>query len=684
MNFLNKARPPQHPQQYQRPQQYQQPPQQNYQQYVPPVTESIFDVGSDQKCTGAEPLLAKYTQFYVARDSATFSICSSCYNSRVAPNPHLSRQFISYMPTSDEDSQTCDLYWPRVLFTWQNECVPQGSLHPILNWVESATHYTACTGSTITKPTPYYTARNNAIPSLTICSTCFEVLLRKTPLEFYFEMNGGASGWTCDMAEPFLKRAVKSFLEDGNASFDDFAKEVRLRMSMPGCPGPGKPITEFSPDLPGIVFTAADQKGGNVCAACYSDHVVNTSLESSFLPARLTDQQLGTSPCDLSTLISQMAMELAARKVDFELWRNTVAYSGKLNACSGARGVAEEDLATEKEKLGDLANWYCLTACPTIEVCPCCYWCKIALFGATHLFSVINRPLARGVVRQCYFMPSGVPMGTSTDNKDDFETALAWRATRLFNSMNPGIQAGEWSLLFTVAASIATEPPPCGGANRGFTRSSGRRWFGRINPNAADVNDCTIVLCQECHSRAVKGTSYATQFSRDLTEEVYASVKNEGFICQTYTNRTRGLLREACMTGQFASFAQFWNHRAELQRKKDSWEPIIQAQLAKQRLATAQQTSQQMLKMNAMRAALAMQGSASVLEITSGDMGYRYGNSSIGYGFWSRSGADAEMAWRKASNMPVGMGAADPSLMADARRIFSLAKIDEDAFRAVE
>jgi hypothetical protein len=200
----------------------------------------------------------------------------------------------------------------------------------------------------------------------------------------------------------------------------------------------------------------------------------------------------------------------------------------------------------------------------------------------------------------------------------------------MFNALKLGYEVGDWSPLITVGKAIAAELPPCGGIILGFRKGSGRKWFGRVRQNAADADDCTICFCEECHARAVKRASYEAHYSNDLTEQAYEAEGTTGFVCQTYTNRSRGKLREAAQSGNFVEFARWWNHRDALRKKRDMWKPLIQQQLLKMQLANAQQTSQMMLKLNAQSNALQAIGSAGMVEAAMSDTGERWGNSQVG------------------------------------------------------
>ena len=488
----------------------------------------------------------------------------------------------------------------------------------------------------INTPGPYYSAKLETIPSFAVCPTCFELYLRHTPFEKKFESipdgtYGGTNQWSCDLAGPFYKRLLLGILETDNPEFASFAEESTTRLALPPCPGPGQPITQFVPAGP-LVLTAKDGRTGNLCFSCYCDCVSNTSLEDAFVPARLTEDQQGKVSCDLAEPYSKLAMEFAMKRNDDEVWREIVGKMGKVGQCRGKSG-SDEAFIKEKEQTGDLAKWYSLNEAPSIAVCPHCYSLKVLLFGAAHLFSAIARPSVPPGVLMCFLTGSKAPSDASTSDSNNFEDSMAWRGRRLFNSLELGYETGDWSQMMSIGRAISTELPPCGGNILGFKSISGRKWFGRISLNSADPDDCTLAFCEECHARAVKGAPYGSHYSNDLTEQAYQTEGTTGFVCQTYTNRSRGMLKEAAHTGKFAEFARWWNHRDGLRKKKDLWQPLIQQQLLKMQLANVQQTNQMMLKMNAQSNALQAIGSAGMVEAVMSDTGERWGNSQVGFLF---------------------------------------------------
>jgi hypothetical protein len=545
----------------------------------------------------------------------------------------LASEFRPYHSSIDDTRLLCDFTYPRVQVIYRNQCVPRDSIRPILDFEKFAETLKPCDGSLINTPGPYYTAKNNVIPDIAVCPTCYEVLLHYTIFDNRFESVpdgtlGGTVGWMCDMATPFFQRLLDNCLKTEVPDFALFAREANARFAIPECPGEGKPVTEFSKDLPGTLFSARNGRSGNICSACYKDVLSETSLSNAFVPAQLTRDQQGTITCDLASEYSKKAMGFAIKKSDHEVWRSSVAMMEKVGPCPGIYGIDGEQFAKEKARIGSVADWYQLNQAPSIQICNRCYWLKVKLLGADRHFSRMNGAIPMGIVRQCYLTESNTPESTSSDSHDNFENSMAWRGRRIFNSMIPGHEAGDWSVLSAVAKEITRLPPPCGGQNRGFKRPSQRKWFGRLNPNSANLDDCTLAFCEECHSRTVKGTPYEAHYSSDLTEAAYNIEGTTGFTCQTYTNRARGFLKEAAQSGKLVQFARLWNQRTELRDKRDAWKPLVAAQLAKTKMANDQQSLQLMEKANAQFCAMANISSANMGELA-GETGERWGNSKV-------------------------------------------------------
>ncbi|EED13878.1 hypothetical protein TSTA_101180 [Talaromyces stipitatus ATCC 10500] len=488
------------------------------------------------------------------------------------------------------------------------------------------------------------------------------------------------------MAKPYFKRLTIVQLGKPRPKFSEFADEANARNSIPPCPGPNKPIVEFSPKLPNVVMTGANGKAGNICLSCFSGFLSDTPLETTaFVAARLASDQLGKVTCDLAHDYSQMAMSYAVSQRNEQIWRDAVKMGSKAEHCAGKRGMDEVEVFQARRMKGDVVQWHQLNSSPTVEICPFCYWTKAHMLGAAHMFSPVSRQLPQGHVHICSMMGSDTSETTATNSPDNFEDSVAWRGRILFDALRPGYEAGDWSPLTSAGRMLATNAPPCGGNIRGFSRGSNRRWYGRVNQAYGNQNDCTIIICEECYMRSVNGKPHANLFSQDMTKFACINTGSDGLIyCSTYTNRARGVVRQCAETGDLVSFARWWNMREELRRKKHSWNPIIEVQLQKEKLADAHRLTQARLKANAQINTMARLGSAGAAELAAGDTGWRYGNSQVGYGFWTSGAADAQMDWIRASNMPSGFEGNPINLVMDTQAILTQARQDELNFAAVE
>lgn len=698
------------------------PPPVLYRRTPPPVPNAAT---RPLKCTGLERLLSKYTQFYLLKGTEFFHVCNNCYQSRFANHPALAREFVPYHSINDDERCICAFALPSTVAILNSQCVPYSTMRPLVEVDSFRSTLAPCDGSPVSTPGPCYMARNKTIPSFCVCTTCFELFFRRTVFENRFERipdgtQGGSAKWTCDMIMPYFRRLAITALSSAAPDFATFARLADDRLVTPPCPGAGKPITQFSPKAPEIVYSAAGGKTGRICFACYCDILANTALENEFVPTRIKPDQAGKIDCDLAAMYSKSAMTVAIQRKGIEFWRSIVRMS-RAGTCRGKRGVDEEDLMKERQEKGYLADWYHVTAAPGVEVCPSCYWLRVKVVSAEHMFTPIIRPLVPGVVRMCFMTDSNVPPNISTDNCDNFADSITWRGERFSRALLCGYEGGDWNALVTVATAMESEPPPCGGNARGFKRPSGRRWIGRRSPNPADPNDCTLVFCEECYSRAVKDRPYAALFSEDITDAAYAEAGTDGFMCHTYTNRARGMLRTAAQHGDLASFARWWRHREELRKKCDAWKPVMVELLKEQALfiasggfmqmasglshscqtaqVTMQHFQQTSLQGVAQMTALNEIGSAAVVEAAMSDPGVRWGNDDVGFSHWTKASAQAQQDWQNVTcrvgfnNIPGprshilpigGMGMGTGFDHVRTWRILEQARADEAAFLAVE
>lgn len=270
----------------------------------------------------------------------------------------------------------------------------------------------------------------------------------------------------------------------------------------------------------------------------------------------------------------------------------------------------------------------------------------------------------------------------------DYDNTTAWRGSYLRNAITYGRDAGgEFSLARQVAKHIASLPPACGSELRKFKKGSGRRFFGHQASDPSDLNDCTLMMCEECYAYAVKGTPLESFLGNDLTHLTWTNP--EGHRCSTWSKQCKRRLRTACETQDFASYAQ-WHHKREdvynrLWAVMKEMEPM-NAELKAHTARINQQTQLNIQmgglrlqqQMNAQLNATIMGIGGSFAEAAASDNGYRYGNSTVsrefsfffsprrfpsnkhadlslskvGMGYLTAAGANAAQAQHNAANQP--------------------------------
>ncbi|KKK12152.1 hypothetical protein ARAM_007442, partial [Aspergillus rambellii] len=534
-------------------------------------------------------------------------------------------EFELYRSTDPSEESACNFAYPAPLAIFHRQCTPMGTVQPLLDFV-----------------------LHSEIPEFRVCPTCFECFFNHTSWKPHLVRVAdgtfnGTQQWTCDLAIPFLQRAVITALA-GTGDFGTFADEAKARMAAPSWPGPGNAITKFLAQIPKVVFTGRDNRGGNI----------------------------GKVTCDLAHDYSKLAMEVAVRRGNEGIWRECMKTTANVGVCPGPKGIDEREMRA-------MPGWYHVSGFENVQVCVSCYWLKVQLYGGGHLFKPLTRPLVPGVIRKCSLSECNAAGVCSIDTGNDSSGTLSWRARRLFNALRAGYETNQWASVLEVARQIVQEPPPCEGQSRAFTRASGRKWFG-CQGSSGSSNDCTIIVCEDCHWRLVRGRPHAALFSYDLTEAAYITGGSSGFKCQTYTHRTQQRLQAAAETGDFQSFACWWNKRDELRKKRDAWIPLIQAEQMKQSAADSQRIQQARLRMNAQRNALSRIGATGLVDLAMGEPGpclpYRLDGDT---GLKGRT--EAQQSWQDARNIPIQVGGAQSW---ELQRLYRLAKADEDAFLLME
>jgi hypothetical protein len=611
----------------------------------------------------------KYCPFYQLVNSSSTEIdlaaCEPCFISQISNSP-LASSFkrVQAKSSSEADQDTflttrcaCDFALPRVARLWHLQCIPQGSVQPLVEYALEALAWQPCSGSNARTAGVMYEATNNAIPNFGMCPACFEKHFKGSPYEKHFRVYPDMppqTQWVCDVGSmPYLREIIDRSLPAHENDFGFFAHWANYRMKLPPCPGESKPIqfSDSTPQHERVAFITSLGIGGSACPACFSDKLYASPLEQYFLSKPCPPNET----CDFALPASGPPLIVARRSGNLRVWQDAVkGYLQDTPPCSGAAGLTDEDLETLRQKAtqqaGAMVEWYSLSEYPGLEICPRCFVSLVVPFEAAHLFTRVDRPLREGGVRACNF--SNVP---SSENYIARCTALR---EAVFHGWDTGCR--DFTILSNFAKVLATCGEPCAGDARKFSQSSGRQWFAHIAPNKDDPNDCTLVVCQECYKEYVDGKSLAHLF-RDVTADVYAARKN-AVSCDPYSPRAKGYLKEAFEKDDWSHFARYWRKREEVQSR-------TVPQIA---YCTQMYHMQNQNKLSMYMNASVVRGGASVLAAVTSDQGQRYGNSTvsevpspeletdtailaqIGYNNITRAGAEADMMFNNAQNASWG------------------------------
>jgi hypothetical protein len=78
----------------------------------------------------------------------------------------------------------------------------------------------------------------------------------------------------------------------------------------------------------------------------------------------LSNEEMATILCNLSSPFAKSALKKAIAKGDFKVWGKVVTLSGKVSPCEGIKGMDENTLRGPES-----SSWYKLKEHPFIEVC---------------------------------------------------------------------------------------------------------------------------------------------------------------------------------------------------------------------------------------------------------------------------------------------------------------------------
>ena len=624
-----------------------------------PSARAISSGAWKTKCSEFEEVLSDVVLFYELSPAVLEAhsmpvlaasivlICEYCFLTVLGPHAHLANCFTlrpkdqppadkTHPQISFERIGGCALAFPRIRSTVVNQCIPQRSIAPFVEYCRLDADLGACQGSSTTGD--YYTCK--AIETLAFCRSCYECFIVGTPFQKNFfkqRMPDTNEAWGCDMGySGFCNRTLLADLNRSRTDFAHFAAAMHKRLSLSPCAGEGNAMVPEGAG-PSYAYRSVADNSGVFCSSCFYDYVAGTPAEKSFgYVFELEESQKGSLCCDLASPFSKYAMTTARNALDFSLWLDPIQAHHSLPPCPSIAGTDEADMPS----MGEIWQaWYHFKDHPSIECCPRCYRTNVAVLEAKHLFVRITRELKPGIIRQCYLSPSKDMTASESWDPMDYENTTFWRGNYIRNLLRYGHFAGnDFTVAITEIKKISALPKPCGSELRRFKPINGRKWLGHVAADPNNFNDATLIMCEECHLYSVKGTPLEDFLSNDLTHLTYDNP--EGHRCSTWSKQCKRRLRTACETSNFASYAQYHHKREEVYVR--IWQSINElkplGELVKGHTARINAETEMSIQMGSIRLAQQMNAQqnaiisgigGSVAEAAATDYGYRYGNSTV-------------------------------------------------------
>jgi hypothetical protein len=529
--------------------------------------------------------------WYHPVDSATFTICSKCYENQLRHTP-FAVKFAAKKLAAD----------PHRFCLWNTERVThlKGSYLDDSNWGSIHRYMIArgaipnCTGPTtavIAEPNTnnyrWYRLRNSEIDGFVCCKACYEdVVCATTFAERFILDNFGVDhpGATCDMCVGFIKKAIlQHSLAQNWATFIEWAG---LRLKIPACEnlkGAACGSTLWympNPPIPGII----------ICGACFHDGADLTPLASHFSQVQIPEnrKQEVWECANSNTVISMLiAWNEACMKQNIALWHNAARIVPGLPPCT-------------KDGIQN-GIWYTLNGCPDFKICGRCLVGITQTFGLGMYFTQTAGPLD-GSAYICDFFP-GIP-----------------RVTSYFHKFDEAVMLRNFSIFHDFVARMAPLPPcPKDGPYKN------RRWYCG--------EEATI--CESCFEEAIRDTRLAHTLT--LCE------RPDECICDAYSPRMRDLWNKACAENNIGSFNMALRERMQ----------VFLATVPRMRTILETAKMRMNTQNTLFMSSIMLQGANNIVAASRTHNPTLYGNSQVGYNWETPAGAQGAMQFQQALNMNI-------------------------------
>jgi hypothetical protein len=323
------------------------PPAVNYQQPLPQVAPTqqqrvLGPIPSVSVCLAKDSTLCDAAQFRIIRSEVLtqlnaedihydgIAVCSACFSTYIAPHAALAAAFTprppretetppSGLPTIDYDELVCSFSLPRVRAIWFVECLPQGSVQPLVQYYRHTMTMPVCAGAGVSSSRFYWADTGGVMDDVGICDVCHARYIVSTVFEPYFhrlQWPTQDQTFICDIGmRTFFFRVLTAELESPIPDFARLISRMQPRITATQCPGENMALGQV------FVHGANGDGSGIFCAECYYENIAATVLEKDFTEHWQLKPDQSNYTCELAGQFSEAAIGIAVRRASDESWR---------------------------------------------------------------------------------------------------------------------------------------------------------------------------------------------------------------------------------------------------------------------------------------------------------------------------------------------------------------------------
>ncbi|KAI4734398.1 hypothetical protein E4T50_15066 [Aureobasidium sp. EXF-12298] len=325
-------------------------------------------------------------------DVPGFSICSRCFEFYIR-NSIFELDFAGKLEPGRTDAARCMFGVPHIADRLWPEAVITRDLQSVKTYMEARAKTPNCRGTAGVSGTAlvglkWYQAKHHAIPGFIACEACHNAFIVGSSFEKRFNLHDYQptqdQTWACDIAVPYLTKAIAEYSEANDWS--KFVAAATKRLSNPACAG----LNTVSSKSRSWYGVNSGDIGIVICETCFLDLVALTTFEKEHTPNLFSNQDKEIQlTCDLAISALKVAYGAALGYEKHKIFWDTCKVQMKTPLCKGA-GMAG-------------VQWYTVKGgCDNFDVCPTCYSGFLCAFGMQVYFQP-QKKCPTGTIKMCDF-----------------------------------------------------------------------------------------------------------------------------------------------------------------------------------------------------------------------------------------------------------------------------------------